>query len=519
MASSQCASPTSFFVDVYSEVPCTTNAAVLLRGGSRLEELPARAPSAGSTNCTPVDGGYHRGNVVLVPSRASDEPVAFEVVTRTDGESPETDCAEGRDVSKCIVARRQLRFVSKATQRMRIDLRLSCAGIRCAPTETCVRGGCVPAESPCTGFVCDESILQSSSPAPSGSSPLSPPRPDGPLGGLQACDSPPIDLGTGISPAVSGFTTEFWVTWVDPSIVAPTPNIKLSRFQRTGALLGTTTLGAKAVVIPPTARILIGSGAPVATLGVAEGDSMAFYLLVAGGSDPLSMPRVSFVPASLQGVLAVHGLPRVGNTVGVGYGEGVAVRMARLHATNLTVTPNSFTSPGTWITTAATVDRLGYSWREGTDCKFATFAEDGTQVAATRTIATSCFDSYVAAAGTGWKIAYHTSTSPKRIMYLALDADGNQVGASTTLSPPTGEYVSAQVVTLDSRRSFVLYRESGTNTLFASRVDDQGKIVDAAPRELTRDATQAQLDGFGDRVGIVMRTAAGKILFRTVCDQ
>jgi hypothetical protein len=71
---------------------------------------------------------------------------------------------------------------------------------------------------------------------------------------------------------------------------------------------------------------------------------------------------------------------------------------------------------------------------------------------------------------------------------------------------------------LDSRRSFVLYRESGTNTLFASRVDDQGNIV-AAPREITRDATQAQLDGFGDRVGIVMRTAAGKILFRTVCDQ
>jgi hypothetical protein len=158
----RCAAPTAIRVQVHSEVPCDKHADVALVGGTSLAELASKAPAATSTTCD----ADSVGEVVLQPSSDKSAEVAFELMTRPDGQPGET-CADPANASACIVARRQLHFSPHDVLEVRVDLRLQCLGVVCDPTQTCVKGACVDANviADCHGL-CDESSLATATPVP-----------------------------------------------------------------------------------------------------------------------------------------------------------------------------------------------------------------------------------------------------------------------------------------------------------------------------------------------------------------
>jgi hypothetical protein len=148
---SHCATPTAIVVDVYSDLDCTNGAQVVLIGAQSMDALASSAPTATATRCdAQTDGTYYRGQVVLVPS-TSDETVAFAIATRTNGADPSSCLTSGGD---CIVAKREISFISQNELRARIDLKSACLGVSCPSDETCDQGQCVPAGVACNDGSC-----------------------------------------------------------------------------------------------------------------------------------------------------------------------------------------------------------------------------------------------------------------------------------------------------------------------------------------------------------------------------
>jgi hypothetical protein len=164
-----CRAPTQIYVDVYSEVACDKAPDVIVTVG-QLGELESRPPSSSVRRCDPATGRV--GTVVLHPSGDTDDAVAFKVVTNAAGGTSEGCAASG--YKGCIVARRGLRFMPNTSLRVRVDLRVQCIDQPCAdPTDTCVRGRCIPAHIPdpsqCASATgCDEGVL---GPIPDGGKP------------------------------------------------------------------------------------------------------------------------------------------------------------------------------------------------------------------------------------------------------------------------------------------------------------------------------------------------------------
>jgi alpha-tubulin suppressor-like RCC1 family protein len=155
----RCANPTDIRVAVHSEVTCDKQAQVALVGGSSIEQLGS-APSSASTQCMEAgDGTMLMGDVVLAPLSSNTEQVAFAVMTRPDGQPPDS-CIDPANAASCIVARRQLHFSPRDELSVRVDLRLSCLGVVCPGDQTCVRGQCAGADVPAgCGNPCDEGVL------------------------------------------------------------------------------------------------------------------------------------------------------------------------------------------------------------------------------------------------------------------------------------------------------------------------------------------------------------------------
>lgn len=140
-----CKDPTEVTIEVTTDVPCTgttgvraTNVVVGLLGDGGIEDRP---PSSTQTRC--ADG--YVGTLVVVPSGAKDDPIAFKVTTGL-GKSPD-DCPAAGGPG-CIVARRALRFLPSTKLEVPIVMRGRCEGVVCDPTSTCVKGACVPATIP-----------------------------------------------------------------------------------------------------------------------------------------------------------------------------------------------------------------------------------------------------------------------------------------------------------------------------------------------------------------------------------
>ena len=158
-----CRTATSLRVAAFSEVDCAARARVALVVGRSSTEL--RDVSAVSTRCgpagAPFQGAFDTGSVVLAPDD-TDAPVLLQLMTRPDGESPDT-CLDPAQASKCIIARRRVGFASREELYVPIELRFSCLGITCGPEETCRRGACVAAAVPEACATCNEDTLSGTS--------------------------------------------------------------------------------------------------------------------------------------------------------------------------------------------------------------------------------------------------------------------------------------------------------------------------------------------------------------------
>ena len=155
----RCRAPTTLRVSTLSEVDCAKRARVAIVVAHDVPGLRGVVPSAFSTTCVPTGGGeFDTGSVVLTPASGEDGTIALAVMTRPDGESPES-CLDAAQTGQCIIARRQLRFAPHDELDVPIELRLSCLGVSCPPTQTCRKGQCVDATlSPaCSG--CGEGEL------------------------------------------------------------------------------------------------------------------------------------------------------------------------------------------------------------------------------------------------------------------------------------------------------------------------------------------------------------------------
>jgi hypothetical protein len=130
-----CRAPTEITLVVSTDVPCAD-----ARGlGIAVGDLGDLESSARTSTTTPTcDASGALGTMVLVPSGAKNERVAFRI-TLGDAKS----CAPN---APCIVARRSLRYLPHTPLRVLVPLRRQCAGVPCKTDETCVSGACVPAD-------------------------------------------------------------------------------------------------------------------------------------------------------------------------------------------------------------------------------------------------------------------------------------------------------------------------------------------------------------------------------------
>lgn len=118
-----CQDATAVVVAVSTDLPCASGATLstAIVAGSPTN-YRTKAPAAKTTRCDP-DGKI--GTLVVVPSGASDEDLAVEVLTTTASKDPEA-CRTNPD--GCVIARRALRFVPHDTLTLPIVLHASCIG-------------------------------------------------------------------------------------------------------------------------------------------------------------------------------------------------------------------------------------------------------------------------------------------------------------------------------------------------------------------------------------------------------
>ena len=168
LSSVRCRAPTTLRVSTLSEVDCAKRARVAIVVAHDVPGLQGVVPSAFSTSCTPAGNAeFDTGSVVLTPASGEDGTIALAVMTRPDGESPDS-CLDATQTGQCIIARRQLRFTPHVELDVPIELRLSCLGVSCPPTQTCRKGQCVDATLSPTCSGCGEGELAISTAAACG---------------------------------------------------------------------------------------------------------------------------------------------------------------------------------------------------------------------------------------------------------------------------------------------------------------------------------------------------------------
>jgi alpha-tubulin suppressor-like RCC1 family protein len=208
IAATACRSPTQITFEITTNVPCSQLSDTWVTVGPLGVLDRATAPTTVAPRCTRE--GYV-GSVVVVPSGGDGDLVAAQIVAGV-GVAP-SSCAA--DPSKCIVAKRGLRFIPHEPLTVRVALTSACEGVACAGSTTCVDGACKDAiisdSSQCTGAGCGDDAL------PDGGAPVDAGATDATIADA-AKDAPsevdatidaPHDSGPLVTPTFIGPATNF----------------------------------------------------------------------------------------------------------------------------------------------------------------------------------------------------------------------------------------------------------------------------------------------------------------------
>jgi hypothetical protein len=145
-----CRSATQITVTVVTDVDCASRPSSLIRVGD-VHAIEDDAATATAGACDPASSPHRVGALVITPSGADDQEVAFKVV---EAIGEQAEACRGPSYAGCIVARRVLRFIPHTNIDVTVSMLLSCKDVPCVQGMTCVRGQCVPAE--CSGASCSD---------------------------------------------------------------------------------------------------------------------------------------------------------------------------------------------------------------------------------------------------------------------------------------------------------------------------------------------------------------------------
>jgi outer membrane protein assembly factor BamB len=136
-----CRAPTEITLELTTDVPCASLSDVAITVGASATEVEGSASTVVTSQCDPATGRI--GSLVLVPSGGTDDAVAIRVTARVlQAGDPATGPCVAPYGPSCIVARRWLRYLPHTPVTLPVPLARSCAGLPCAPDETCDRGVC-----------------------------------------------------------------------------------------------------------------------------------------------------------------------------------------------------------------------------------------------------------------------------------------------------------------------------------------------------------------------------------------
>jgi hypothetical protein len=138
-----CNGATQVNVIITTDMPCDRLLGTALIVG-HIDEYNDKGVTDSTLNCREEGSRRYIGNIIVVPSGVSDE-FGVKIVTGVDTK-PE-GCIETQDYRGCIVAKRELKFITHETLELPILMSGSCKNVACPDVHlTCVLGECVPAK-------------------------------------------------------------------------------------------------------------------------------------------------------------------------------------------------------------------------------------------------------------------------------------------------------------------------------------------------------------------------------------
>lgn len=150
-----CYGATESMVAIATDVDCATARAngIEIRTAATNAELRNALSVATSNVCNPAGSINDLGTIVLVPSNDA-KSVVVQVTLGVRHTARE--CSADPTLKGCIVARRQVSYVTHQSLRIPIFLAQSCADTQCPENQTCVKGQCVASDvsTVCVDGVC-----------------------------------------------------------------------------------------------------------------------------------------------------------------------------------------------------------------------------------------------------------------------------------------------------------------------------------------------------------------------------
>ncbi len=133
-----CRTPTQITLEVSTDTGCPNQKTAIVIGHAG--DIDTRPPTTTTSQCDPQTGRI--GDLVVVPSGADDEDIAFEVIAGLNKDPDGCRPPDPGNLAQCIIARRALRFIPHEQQTVPILLSQACVDHYCPPGQTCVFGMC-----------------------------------------------------------------------------------------------------------------------------------------------------------------------------------------------------------------------------------------------------------------------------------------------------------------------------------------------------------------------------------------